>query len=366
VRVDRLQLAFPADDVFTARIALFDERFPDQAARQRFWEEVEERVAGLPGVLGAGLTTGLPGLGAAGDRVALEGVSYEADRDLPFTRFAPVSPGFFETFQVEPLQGRVLNRLDGPDAAPVVVVNRSFARDHFPDGQVLGRRIRLGDLDSTEPWREVVGVVADLGMAGVEELDDDPPAGVYVPLAQSDARFISVAARVDGPPLGITTRVRDAVAAADADTPIYFADSLRARIDQNLWFYKVFGALFASFGAAALFLASVGLYGVMSFSVSRRVPEMGIRMALGAEGRQVRALILRQGLGQIVLGMALGTGLAVLVARGLTLVFYGSRAWDPATYATVFGLLCVTGLAASIVPAMRATRVDPVVALRSD
>jgi ABC-type antimicrobial peptide transport system permease subunit len=123
--------------------------------------------------------------------------------------------------------------------------------------------------------------------------------------------------------------------------------------------------LFAVFGAAALFMASIGLYGVMSFSVSRRVQEMGIRMALGAQGRQVRALVLRQGMAQIALGMVIGTGLALLVARGLQLFLLGGRTWDPVTYLLVFAVLAVTGLLASSIPAARATLVDPADALRA-
>jgi predicted lysophospholipase L1 biosynthesis ABC-type transport system permease subunit len=243
-------------------------------------------------------------------------------------------------------------------------VNDSFVRDRFPDGIALGRRIRTGSLDTEEPWREIVGVVPDLGLVSVSDNETEPHAGLYLPLAQSDERFISISALADGPPLALSGPVRDAVVAADPDTPIYFADTLRGRIDQNNWFYGVFGALFAVFGGAALFMASVGLYGVMSFSVSRRTQEMGIRMALGAEGAQVRALVLRQGMLQIGLGIVLGTALALLVARGLQELVYDAKAFDPATYAVVFGALALTGLAASAIPAARATRVHPSEALR--
>jgi ABC-type antimicrobial peptide transport system permease subunit len=198
--------------------------------------------------------------------------------------------------------------------------------------------------------------------------DIDAPAadGFYVPLAQDDSRFLSLAVRGAGSPMAFAGPVRELVMAVDSDTPIYFVRTLQSAIDEGLWFYRVFGALFAAFGAAALFMASVGLFGVMSFSVSRRVPEMGIRMALGAEAAQVRFLVLRQGMRQLALGMLLGTGLAVLVARGLQMVVYGSRPWDPATYGLVFALLTLTGLAATLVPALRATRVDPVHALRAE
>lgn len=365
VRLNAMDYGYPTESVFTARIGLFEERFPDAGSRQRFWDDVLDRARGLPGVQRAALTTTAPGLGSWGGRIQIDGESYSADRDVPFARYAVVSPGYFETFGAEPLQGRVFTRLDGPDAARVVVVNQSFVDFFFPDGQALGRRIRPGGLQGEAEWLEIVGVVPDLGLTSVSDTpDESPPHGYYVPLAQSDQRFLTLAATTDGEPLALTGPVRDLVAGVDADTPIYFVETLQSAIDRGMWFYGVFGGLFAAFGAAALFLASVGLYGVMSFSVSRRVQEMGIRMALGAGAHDVLRLILRQGLGQIAVGMVLGTGLALLVARGLALVIYDAPPWDPVTYGAVFGVLALTGFLASFIPARRATRVDPMEALR--
>jgi predicted permease len=281
IRLKRMELPFPTEDVFTARIGTFESRFPDAAARRRFWEEVEGRVAAIPGVRSAGMANGLPGLDASGGPVMIDGESYLANSDLPNARFAQVTPGFFDVFEVAAVQGRVFGAQDAIDAAQVALVNESFVREHFPDRQALGRRIRLGGLESTAVWREIVGVVPDLAMEGVGDTDPGSPAGFYIPLAQDDASFLSVAARVGGDALSITQQVRQQVTLADPDTPIYFVGTLQQRIDEDLWFYGVFGTLFAVFGLAALFMASVGLYGVMSFSVSRRVQEMGIRMALG-------------------------------------------------------------------------------------
>ena len=368
VTLDNEEYVIPTENVFTARVGVFQERFPDEAARARFWEDVERRVAAIPGVRAAGLTGSLPLTGAFGSRVAIEGESYEADRDLPLARFAPVTPGFREPFDVEVLQGRWIETTDGLGDPEIVVVNEAFVARHFPGGQPLGRRIRIGGRDSDDPWREIVGVVPNHRMEGVgdpgnEEID---VPGFYLPLAQYDLRFVSIAARVDREPLRIATDVRDAVGAADADTPIYFVQTLEQAMEQNLWFYRIFGNLFLAFGLAALFLASVGLYGVMSFSVSHRVSGMGVRMALGARASQVTGLVLRQGLGQIALGLVFGTGLALLIARGLTLVLYQVEPFDPVTYLGVFALLLVTGLGASAVPALRATRVDPAVALSAE
>ena len=368
VKLDNEEYAIPTENIFTARVGVFPERFPDPESRIRFYEDIEQRIAELPGVQAAGLTGSLPLTGSSGARISIDGENYETDRDMPVARFAAVTPGFRETFDIDVVQGRWLERTDAIDEPPVMVVNEEFVARHFPDGQPLGRRVRMGGADSGEPWREIVGVVPNhrmegIGDPGIEEID---APGFYLPLAQYDLRFVSIAARVDREPLQLSAGVRDAVADADADTPIYFVQTLDQALEQNLWFYRIFGNLFLAFGLAALFLASVGLYGVMSFSVSHRVSEMGVRMALGAQAAQVRSLIIRQGLGQMAFGLLFGTGLAVLIARGLTLLLYQVEPYDPMTYVGVIALLMVTGLGASAVPAVRATRVDPIVALSAE
>ena len=370
VKLNNEDYGFPMEDVFTARVGVFQERFPDAESRLRFWDQVEERVAQLPGVTSAAMTGNLPGTGSAGARFGVDGESYEASRDMPIANFIAVSPNFQEVFDVDVLQGRWLERTDAAGSSAVVVVNERFVERYFPDGQAIGRRIRLGGLESQDPWREIVGVVPNYRMEGVGNTDPgeeiDRP-GFYMPIAQYDLSFMSVTARVAGAaPLSIAAGVRDAVAGLDVDTPIYFVQTLRTAIDQNIWFYRVFGTLFLVFGAAALFMASVGLYGVMSFSVHQRTGEMGIRMALGAESGRVLRMILRQGLGQIMIGVAIGTVLAVFVARGLTFILYQVEPVDPLTFLGVMGLLALTGILASMIPARRATRVDPMIALRKE
>jgi predicted permease len=369
VALGTIHLPYPTRDVFTARVALLDDRFADKAARTRFWVDLEQRVGALAGVRAAGLATALPGQGSNRPLVQVEGESYTADKDIPRGRSVEVSPGFFAAFDAKLLQGRLFTALDGPDAPRVAVVNESFVRARFPDGVALGRRIRSGPLNTKNEWSEIVGVIGDLGMVNVDregQVERDPPGGFYVPIAQTDQQFVSIAARASVAPLTLTGPVRDAVAGLDADTPIDYAATLQSRLDDNLWFYRVFGTLFAVFGGAALFMASVGLYGVMSFSVSRRSQEMGIRMALGAEAAQVRALVLKQAMTQIGVGLFFGTGLALLLGTGIKAMTYDAHSWDPATYGLVFAVLALTGLAATAAPAARATRVAPIEALRSE
>ncbi|HKK92148.1 MAG TPA: FtsX-like permease family protein, partial [Longimicrobiales bacterium] len=308
------------------------------------------------------------GFGQTGVRVA--GETYEADRDVPWARYAVVTPGYMETMGFEPARGRWLSELDDAGGAPVVVVNESFAESRFPGEDALGRfitpQITAIDDEGDPVAREIVGIVPDMYMQSIGNNENDDGSGVYVPLAQLDANFITMLAWTDGEPLRITQDVRDAVYAADPDTPIYWAQTVQQAIDENTWFYRVFGALFVAFGLAALFLSSVGLYGVMAFSVSARTQEVGVRMALGAAAGRVRAMILKQGLKQVAIGSLIGVGLAILLGQGLTVILFGVTPWDPVTLGAVFLLLLTTGIAASFFPALRATRVDPVVALRSE
>ncbi len=370
VKLNNEDYGIPMEDVFTARIGTFEERFPDADSRRMFWDDVERRMREIPGVRGVALSNALPGEGSWGSGLRIDGDGLAEDDQLPFVNYLISTPGFAETFDVEVLQGRWIEEGDLADAPAVVVVNERFVEEHFPDGQALGRLVKVGNVSEEGAWREVVGVVPNYRIEGIGNVDPGGVvnrAGAYIPLAQQDLRFLSVSARVDGAaPLSISASVRDAVASADPDTPIYFVQSLQQAIDQQIWFYRIFGNLFLAFGVAALFLASVGLYGVMSFGVNQRTGEMGIRMALGAEGRQVLGMILRQGLVQILVGVVLGSGLAYLVARGLRLVLYQVEPFDPVTFAGVFLLLAATGVAASFVPALRATRVDPMIALRRE
>ncbi len=365
-RLRSYDYGFDTHAVFTARLGLFDAEFPDTLARRRFFEDVRRRVAEIPGATATGLGTVLPGgFGRGYARLAIEGKAYAEDRDYPSAFSGSVTPGYFAALGVHAAAGRTFEDADVARSLPVAIVNESFARKFFPGETAVGRRFRQGTSQSSAPWLTVVGVVPDLWMQGMTN-EDASPAGFYVPVAQSDAHFMSILARGPTDPMTLTVAVRKAVQAVNADTPIYFVDTAAGRIAENTWIYNIFGVLFVVFGFVALFLASVGLYAVMAFSVSRRTPEVGIRMALGAASSQVLALILRQGLTQIASGIILGFGLAILVGKALQLVLFQVGAADPFTFVVVPLVLAGAGVLACLVPALRATRVDPVVALRSE
>ena len=358
-----IDLGFASEDVFKARVGLMEIDYPTQESRSLFFDELLLRLEDKPGVRSAALATALPGVGFGVRSYGVQGESYASDRDYPRGRWAEVSPGFFETFDVSIISGRGFTDEDMAGGLPVVIINESLAARHFGGEDPLGRQIRSGLENSVAPWMSVVGVVPDLWLGGIGNPGAEH-AGMMVPLAQHGQRFMTVAIRADGAPLALTTMVRGQVAAIDPDVPIYFVDTVAGEIRSETWFFRTFGTLFTVFGAIALFLASVGLYGVMSFGVSRRTQEVGIRMALGAQGRQVERLILRQGLGQIVVGLAIGLGVAAVLSRGVAILLFEVEPWDPAIFAVIGVVLTATGVLASLIPARRATGIDPATALR--
>jgi putative ABC transport system permease protein len=274
-----------------------------------------------------------------------------------------VSSNFFDTFGLRVLQGRVIQTGDREGTLPVAVVSQRFARKFFAGQDPIGRRIRLGGKRSTRPWRTIVGVVPDVYSGDSDEPRDER---VYVPLAQNHTNFVSLAVRTAGPPMGIVPAVRDAVASINPDIPIYWPYSMDEALARPLWFIRVFGTMFMIFGFIALFLASVGLYAVMAFSVSRRTREVGIRMALGARGGDVVRMVFRQGIVQLTIGMAAGLALALGVSQLLSVILFDVQPRDPAVFGAVVAVLSLAGLAACLLPARRATRVDPLIALRAE
>lgn len=364
-QLSNFEYGFPTD-VFTARIGLFEAEYPTVEERSSFFEELQRRLQELPGVQGAALADALPASDRASrPRASVDGVSYASLEDHPRVNLAVITPGFFDTFDVELLDGRDFNALDTADSLPVTIVNRSLVERLFPGENPLGHRIKLGtDDDDGEPWFTIVGVAPDLVMQGLNS-GDDPAQGFYLPLAQRDRRFMSLAARASGDSMSLAGQVRDAVASINADLPIYWVRPLSAEIHESTWFFSVFGTLFAVFGGAALFLAVLGLYGVMSFAARRRTQEMGIRLALGARPGSVLGMVMRGGFWQVGLGLTIGLGLGMLLASGLEMMLFQVDPRDLGVYALVVLALGLTGLIASLLPASRAARTDPIVALRT-
>ena len=363
VKLRTIDFGFDTEQVFTARVGLPEADYPDTLRQIQFWERLEQRVRAVPGVESAALTQNLPGLGSGMWNFGIEGSTYTADREYPLARRILVSPSFFETFEMPARRGRTLEPQDRARALPVAVVNESFAATHFPQQDPVGRRIRFGASESTEPWVTIVGVVPDRYPGSVE---NDEPEAVYQPIHQGAARFMTVAARTRGNALALTGPIRDAVVSIDPDLPIYWPNTHAQAVREATWFYRVFGSLFMIFGLVALFLAGIGLYAVMAFSVGQRTREVGVRMALGAQAGDVIGLVFRQGVLQIGIGMTLGLALAAGVSQLLQTVLFDVQPRDPGIFLGVVMVLATAGAMACLLPARRATRIDPIIALRSE
>jgi predicted permease len=366
VRLNTVDLPFVTENIFTARMLLPEVEYPDNASRIQFYERILPQLEAVPGVAAAMLSDGLPGSGNGGRVFEVDGQTYATDDDFPVAREGVVTAGYFRTFEVDVLQGRAFSGGDRENTLPVAVVNQSFARTFFPDGNVIGGRIRMGRRDSTAAWLTVVGVVPDMYMQGIHNLNASPN-GFYVPFSQATVgRGVSMALRTRGEPLSLTGDVRAAVAAVDPNLPIFNVFSLKRVMENATWMYRIFGTVFMALGFFALFLASVGLYGVMSFAVSLRTQEIGIRMALGAQWGQLVGLVMRRGVVQLGIGLCLGVCLATLAAGPIGGILYDVSPRDAFVFATVVCALTTVGLMASFFPAVRVTRVDPVEALMVD
>lgn len=361
-----MDTGFEMASVFTTRVG-FPSAYTDTVAQRLFFEQLEERVNGLPGVQAAAIASALPGAqqGLDGDRFSLEGATYANDRERPRTRWASVTPGFFAALDIPLKQGRLFEASDRLEALQVAVVTERFVAQHLGGGDALGKRFRLGGAESTRPWVTIVGVVPNVYGGDPE---DAFPAVAFRPFAQEHANFAYVAARAGTgtAPMTLADPVRTAVAALNPDIPIYWPMTLDAAVAQPLWFIRVFGTMFMIFGFVALFLASIGLYAVMSFSVSRRTREVGIRMALGASAQNVVRLLMSQGFIQLGLGLGIGLVLAGLIARVMSVILFDVQPLDPVVFGGVALTLAVTGTLACLLPARRATKVDPSDAMRSE
>jgi len=360
-------MPFETATVLTARINLPAEDYPDHAASIRFYEELLPRLEAVPGVEAATLSDGLPAAGNGALPVQVDGHGYASEREYPVVREGIVTPGYFETFRTPVLQGRSFRPSDRADAELIAIVNESFVEMYLGDGGVLGRRLKKSrPTDGDRPWLTIVGVVPDLLMQGVGNRNENP-AGYYIPIAQSDvSNFVSVAVRTEGEPEALTSAVRAAVASLDPNLAIYDVSGMQDVIRRMTWFYWIFGTFFMAFGAIALLLAVAGLYGVVSFSVTQRTREMGIRMALGAKGTALVGLAMRRSTIQLGIGLALGFVLGLLTSGPLEPLLWEVEPRDPLVLILVPLVLATAGFLAALLPARRASAVDPVIALAAE
>jgi predicted permease len=369
--LSNLEFDFATEDLFTSLITLPEADYPDAESRVRFYRDAVGRLAGQPGVLAAAVSTDLPVIGFGNGRIALEKDTYQSDADYPSARIGSVTPQFFGTIEASVMEGRDFTDLDTEESLPVAIVNTSFVTKFFPGESPLGQRLTLrGTLQQAAGDREgdklytIVGVAPDLYLEG--DLFVLGPEAVYFPMAQRPEATASLVLRTQGDPLAHTATVRSLIAEMDSDLPLSQVNTLAESIRQGQFFFGIFGTMFTVFGGVALFLATVGLYGVLSFTVNQRTHEVGLRVALGASPGRVVRQVMRQGMIQLGLGIAIGAVIAVALGRGISVILFDVAATDVTVFLSIVGVLTVTGFVACLLPARRATRVDPMVAMRAE
>jgi predicted permease len=372
----RIDLGFVPERALTFSLELPEDRYPTAAASRAFYRSLLDRIAALPGVEAAGAVHNRPleyGPIGSDNWVLVEGqpLDWESvSKRSMSVNWEAATPDYFRAVGTRLVEGRTFGERDSPDAPKVAIVSRSLARRGWPGQSPLGRRIhtypakaelRDGVFTGVE-WLTVVGVVDDARYRGIQ----DPRLDVYLPYSQVGDALHHVVVRTRGDPLGLAAAVRGELRAQDADAGVGELTTMQRLVERALAPWRFASALLGAFAVAALLLTASGLFAVLHLFVSGRMREIAIRMALGADPGRVRRFVLSQGLGVTALGLALGSGLSLILARSLSALLCGLDAGDPSSHLGGVGLISLVAVLASLIPARRAGRVDPSSALRSE
>jgi putative ABC transport system permease protein len=370
--------------ILSARMGLMDGDYPSNDARKLFYDRVVRELGNNPEFAAVALTNRFRMVFSGNSPIEIEGKEYKEQRDRPQANNEQVTPGFFTVTNQRVLQGRNFTADDLDSKLPVAVVNAAFARKHYGTDNPLGRRFRtvINNGNTPGPWRTIVGVVSTVRMLGPFNNPNVDDSGFYVPFYSTavgpatPGPFISQFATVvvrprDGQRADVVANtLRREIAKADPNLPLYFVGTPKSQLEGFVAQNRIIATMFTIFGVVAVVLASVGIYGVMSFAVNQRTQEFGVRMALGANSPRILGMVLRQGVVQIAAGLTLGLGLAltlaIVAADGIQNTLFGVSGRDPFIYLAVAALIAVVSTIATFVPARRATRVDPMLALRAE
>ncbi|HMV49097.1 MAG TPA: ABC transporter permease, partial [Blastocatellia bacterium] len=363
LKLRALDIGINAENVLTLRTQLPSEKYGELPKRTAFYQQVLERVRALPGVRAAGYTTAVPLTWKGGTTgFVIEGKTPQPGQDANNRQ---VTTGYFETMGVKLRQGRFFDEHDNAQSQPVVIINETMARQYWPGESAVGKRINLEPEDPASPWRLVVGVIADVKEMGLEA---PPKAETFFPFQQLPTMLWNMprdlTVRTSGDPMNPAAAVRQAVWSVDPAQPVSNVRTMEDILSEEVAQRRIGMTLLAAFAALALLLASLGIYGVLSYAVTQRTQEIGVRMALGANRRAVVRMVMTDGLRLAGAGVVLGLGASFALTRLMANLLFGVSANDPRTLALVTLLLTAVAMLACYVPARRAAKVDPMVALR--
>jgi predicted permease len=360
--------ALKPEQLLTLRTVLPDYKYGALPRRTQFYDEVLERVRGLPGVVSVGYTTSVPLQWQGGANGFMIDGEQPPPGVVPNAIHRQVSSNYLQTVGIALREGRYFDAHDNADSQRVVIVNETMARQFWPGGSALGKRISFGPNGGNGnkfPWRTIVGVVADVRDMGMSA---PVKAEMYLPYSQVDVmrgfKPRDLVVRTGGDPLSLAAAVRQEIHAVDPDQPVSNVATMAAQLDDETGTRGIGMVLLASFAGLALLLATIGIYGVLSYFVTQHVPEIGVRLALGAQPRDILALVLKKGMGLVLGGVAVGLAASFALTRLMSGLLFGVSATDPKTFAFISLLIAAVALLACYLPARRAMKVDPMIALR--
>lgn len=361
IRLENVDPGFNPRRVLTMELSLPELRYPDKQSQIAFFNEVEQRISALPGVERAAFTVLLPMSGSNTDSsFDIEGRPMDHNAPAPDEEIRNISPDYFRVLETPLLQGRFFTKADNGDAPPVVTINRALAQRYWPNESPLGKRISISGSASKEKWSTIVGIVGDIRHRG---LDVDPAPEYYLPIAQTVNNPLVLAVRSSQDSSTLLSAIRRQIHAVDETQPIAHVRTLEQVVADSIAPRRLSVTLLGMFAVIALILASVGIYGVMSFLVVQRTHEIGVRMALGAQRRDVFHLVIVHAARLVGIGTLLGLFVAFFSTSALRSLLYQVNPFDLSIFLFVAVALALVALLASYIPALRATRADPMVAL---
>jgi putative ABC transport system permease protein len=361
MRLRHVGPGFIEKDVLTFAVNLPRARYKEPPQRGEFFRELLERVRALPGVQAAGATATLPLSGGNwGRSLTVEGYPVLSVGQAPMIQHTVITPDYFRTLRIPILVGRDFSERDTKDAEKVTIIDERLAREYWPNESPIGKRVRFGPPEDNEPWHTVVGVV---GAVRHQRLDAETRKSVYLPHLQVSVNGLALVVQARNPS-SLVGALRAQIREMDPDLPVTDLKLMEEVVSQSIWQSRLYAILFGVFAGVAMLLAAVGIYGVMSYSVTQRTQEIGIRMALGAQVRDVLQLVVRGGLWLSLVGVAIGLIGSLALTRLLRTLLFGVTPTDAGTFIAVSLILLLVALLACYIPARRATKVDPLVALR--